>query len=135
MMRNYYNIYGFPAFMLVIIILFLLVIVLVKDTVNRRKRNRQLAEEMEQPVLLPEVNGVYAVITAKDVVMEKGYFPDSPYRTHRLNYILSFLMDEGDTVSYNVPSELYEYVYTGQKGILATIDGEFFDFGSGEDIE
>ena len=45
-------------------------------------------------------------------------------------------MDEfyGDIVEYDVPQELFDYINIGQRGTLATVDGEFFDFGDGEEI-
>ena len=80
------------------------------------------------------MDSVYATVTAKDVVMEKGYFPASSWLTHRLNYLLTFITDDGDTVKYSVPQDLFEMVYIGQQGILATVENEFFDFGQGENV-
>ena len=55
-------------------------------------------------------------------------------RTHKLVYNVRFSTEIRDIVEYDVPQELFEKIFVGQKGILATIDGEFFDFGDGEEI-
>lgn len=97
------------------------------------KKNKILMEEMNRPVQLPDMDSVYATVVKKDVVMEKNV-PGEIVRTHRLVYGVQFLTEDNQTVEYSVPEELYDYIYIGQKGILATVDGEFFDFGYGEDL-
>lgn len=132
--REYYSMFGILGFLLLLLTVALLVYVSVKDHIRTKKQNKQWEEELNAPLQLPDVDSVYATVTAKDVVMEKGYFPASPWLTHRLNYLLTFITDDGDTVKYSVPQDLFEMVYIGQQGILATVENEFFDFGQGEDV-
>ena len=92
-------------------------------------------EEMNQPVQLPDMDSVYATVLKKDVFMEKNVLsPEKIVRTHQLVYSVQFLTEDNQTVEYTVPEELYNCIYIGQKGILATVDGEFFAFGEGEEI-
>ena len=79
------------------------------------------------------IENVYATVVKKDVAMEKNV-PGKVVHTHKLVYGVQFLTEDNQTVEYSVPEELYDYIYIGQKGILSTVDGEFFDFGEGENI-
>lgn len=101
--------------------------------ISLHKKNKILLEEMEQPVQMPDVYSVYATVVKKDVAMEKNV-PGKVVHTHKLVYGVQFLTEDNQTVEYSVPEELYDYIYIGQKGILATVDGQFFDFGYGENI-
>ena len=49
-------------------------------------------------------------------------------------YEMTFITEDGSKVSYSVPEELYENTPEGKAGTLVTQNGEFFDFGEGEDI-
>ena len=103
--------------------------------ISLHKKNKILLEEMNQPVELPDVDSVYATVVKKDVAMEKNVIsPEKIVRTHKLVYCVQFLTEDNQRVEYSVPEELYDYIYIGQKGVLATVDGEFFDFGDGENI-
>lgn len=101
--------------------------------VSLHKKNKILLEEMNQPVQMPDVDSVYATVVKKDVAMEKNV-PGRIVHTHQIVYAVQFLTEDNQTIEYSVPEELYNYIYIGQKGVLATVDGEFFDFGHGEDI-
>lgn len=49
--------------------------------------------------------------------------------------IITFLLGDGKEVEYAVPPELYERCEENQVGTLVTVNGKFFDFGQGEEIE
>lgn len=98
--------------------------------ISLHKKNKQLMAEMEQPVTLPPVDTVYATVLKKDIFMKKNVLsPQKTVHTHQLIYGVQFLTEDNQTVEYSVPEELYDYIYIGQKGVLATVDGKFFDFG------
>ena len=101
--------------------------------ISLHKKNKILLEEMNRPVQMADVASVYATVVKKDVAMEKNV-PGKVVHTHKLVYGVQFLTEDNQTVEYSVPEELYDYIYIGQKGTLATVDGEFFDFGEGENI-
>ena len=50
-------------------------------------------------------------------------------------YRVAFLTDEDEELVFEVPKELHDRVSEGQHGNLITVNGNFFDFGDGEDIE
>lgn len=108
---------------------------IISHYISLHKKNKILIEEMNQPVQLPDVGSVYATVVKKDVFMDKNVIsPQSIVHTHQLVYTVQFLTEYNRTVEYSVPEELYDYIYVGQKGLLATVEGQFFDFGEGEDI-
>lgn len=55
-------------------------------------------------------------------------------RHTRLFYV-TFLKDDGTTEELSVPEGSFEYCIPYSTGTLVTINGEFFDFGKGENIE
>ncbi len=120
--------HNLSGYLLIALILLPVIWLYIRIHKKEKAHKQQIIAEMEQPVTLPPVDAVYATVLKKDVFMEKKV------HMHQLVYSVQFLTDSGETVEYSVPEELYDYITIGQKGILATVDGEFFDFGDGEEI-
>ena len=55
---------------------------------------------------------------------------DSEYQ-----YFITFKLENDEEVEYEVSQELYERIDEEQTGTLVVVNGNFFDFGEGEDIE
>ena len=126
---------GSTGFSVVMIMALLLLVSMVKQYLKTKAQNKALAEELETDYELPPVDAVNAVVLAKDIIMEKNVIsPEKIVRTHKLIYNIKFSTENRDVVEYDVPRELFEKIFVGQKGILATVEGEFFDFGDGEEI-
>ena len=126
---------GSSGFFIVVAMAFLLLIAMVKQHQKTKAQNDALAEELEAEYELPPVDAVKAVVLNKEILMEKNVIsPEKIVRTHKLIYNVEFSTETGDIVEYDVPQELFDYINIGQRGTLATIDGEFFDFGDGEEI-
>ena len=103
--------------------------------IRREKAKRQEAvEEMEQmeeeDYTLPEPIAQNARVVEKrfssDVIGTKSVKQVS-------SFFVTFFTEDGETVEYPVPREIFERLEKGQESTLVTIDGEFFDFGDGED--
>ena len=56
-------------------------------------------------------------------------------RTGTVVYYVTFLTDDGETKEYTVSEEMYQKCTPNATGTLVTVDGKFFDFGDGEEIE
>lgn len=54
--------------------------------------------------------------------------------SHRLVYGVQFLTENNKTVAYEVPQNLYDELSPRQKGLPATVEGEFYAFGNVEEI-
>ena len=131
-MGLFYHIYSVTVAALLILLMGFVVYIGIKDSIKQKKRNRQMELKMEMPLELPAVDSVVATVLEKDIVMHKK--TDGKYGGHTLFYNVKFLTAGNETVVYSVPQELFDYISIGQRGTLATVDGEFFDFGDGEEI-
>ena len=49
-------------------------------------------------------------------------------------YEITFITEDGGTATYSVTKELYDSLSEGTSGYLVTQNGEFFDFGDGENV-
>ena len=50
-------------------------------------------------------------------------------------YNVTFLTDHGETVAYSVGKEVFDRLSIHMTGDLVTVNGNFFDFSKGEEIE
>lgn len=50
-------------------------------------------------------------------------------------YFVTFALENGQETEYQIGQELYEKLQEGQTGMLVLVNGRFFDFGDGEEIE
>lgn len=133
--QSRFRIYGGSGFFVVVVIVLLLVVAMIRQHQKTKAINEALMEELETEYELPPAEAVNAVVLGKEILMEKNVVsPEKIVRTHKLIYNVQFSTDSGDIVEYDVPQELFDYINIGQRGILATVDGEFFDFGDGEEI-
>lgn len=72
------------------------------------------------------------VINKRADILQTGshYMP-----SHKIEFWITFLMDDGLTKELNVSEETYNSCQLHQIGTLITINNEFFDFGDGEEID
>ena len=54
---------------------------------------------------------------------------------YKMLYRVAFMTDEGKELVFEIPEEIHERISEGQHGNLITVNGNFFDFGDGEEIE
>ena len=66
--------------------------------------------------------------------IEEGYAGSIKAPEYKLNFIVTFLTDRGETKEFSVSEETYSRLSEHQTGMLITVDGGFFDFGDGEDV-
>jgi hypothetical protein len=53
----------------------------------------------------------------------------------KTEYWIMFQIRDGEKKEFMVPQELFERTNEGQDGTLVTTNGQFFDFGDGEEIK
>ncbi len=53
---------------------------------------------------------------------------------HHLVYRVIFRTENGETIEYSVPIEIFNACEPHITGDLVTVDGDFLDFGEGEDL-
>jgi hypothetical protein len=103
-----------------------------KEKEKHLQKQEKLEEECQQA---PE----YAFIQAKVLLKKKGGYYQSELRMPALpNWIdeqsIVFLTEKGEEVEYPVRLEVFKRIEEGQEGTLVTVNGNFFDFGEGEDV-
>ena len=52
-----------------------------------------------------------------------------------LNFIVTFETTDGKIFNFHLNQDWFEHLQIGQKGVLMTINGNFGDFGNGEEIK
>ena len=91
---------------------------------------RLVAEEesqaMNELVLTP------ARVVAKRI--QHGYAGSSKMPQYATGFIVTFLSEDDETLEFSVSEEMFESLQEQQTGMLVTSDGNFFDFGDGEDV-
>ena len=56
------------------------------------------------------------------------------YVRHSSSFFVTFLTDDGEEKEFKVTRELFDRLYEDQTGTLVTVNGNFFDFGDGEEM-
>jgi hypothetical protein len=101
--------------------------------IDEKKNTKKQPEEIEE--IDDEREPEFVSVGAK--VLGKGGF-HKYYGTKYVNYTLllrvAFLTDEGEELVFEIPQEIYDRIEEGQYGTLITVNGNFFDFGDGEEI-
>ena len=106
-----------------------------KEQKKERVRKEKEWEEWEKSEREPE----YAFINAKVVGARKYVYQKMDWSMPMLpaqvdEYYATFLLETGEEIEYKVPEELFFTLVEGEEGTLVTVNGNFFDFGSGEEI-
>ena len=104
-----------------------------KDREKEKLRRQQVLEDYEKE---PE----YSFFNAKVVAARKYVYNQMDWSMPMLpaqvdEYYATFLLLEtGEKKEYKIPEELFYTLTEGEEGTLVTVNGNFFDFGSGEEI-
>lgn len=117
----------------VIIAAFIALVVNFISTIkNYRKQIDDTPDVPEEDELLHEPDAKNAVVLSKRT---DGHYEGSHLQPKYINdYYVTFMIDGEKETEYSVFEESYDRIFVGQSGTLITVNGEFFDFGDGEEI-
>lgn len=117
----------------VIIAAFIALVVNFISTIkNYRKQIDDMPDVPEKDELLHEPDAKNAVVLSKRT---DGHYEGSHLQPKYINdYYVTFMIDGEKETEYSVFEEAYDRIFVGQSGTLITVNGEFFDFGDGEEI-
>ncbi|MBE6563006.1 MAG: DUF2500 domain-containing protein [Ruminococcaceae bacterium] len=121
-----------PVILLVALIAFL-IRVFIKASREAKEINDEILEELDNGAEFEaEPTAVRARVLSKEV---GGYYSGTHQTpTYHTVFTVTFLTDAGETKEFNISKETFERIRENQYGLLLTINGNFFDFGDGEDI-
>lgn len=108
-----------------------LVVFLSKDELKEEKRKKE--EMWNEPIAEPQTEFIHARILQKQI--NSHYYKGLHLPMNVTSYVLVFETEDGNTLEFTVPEEFFVKTEEGQEGTLVTVNGTFFDFGDGEDIE
>lgn len=103
-----------------------------KDREMERIRRQKVEEDYKKE---PE----YAFTPAKVVGARKYIYTKMDFAMPMLpllveEYYATFLLETGEQIEYKISEELFFTLKEGEEGTLVTVNGNFFDFGNGEEI-
>lgn len=124
---------GIPLLAVVIIVICYFKFQYPKDREKERIRRQQVLEDYEKE---PE----YAFFNAKVISARKYIYNKMDFAMPMLpaqvdEYYATFRLETGEEVEYKIPEELFYTLQQEEEGVLVTVNGNFFDFGSGEEIQ
>ena len=122
---------GTPAIIAIILIVAVCIIFSIYIFIRSYKSDKEEKEKREEELLTdeePEFKVTGAVILNKQSVMH------TTRHDHSVEYKITFMTDDGETVEMPVPQEIYAELYESQSGDLVTINGNYFYFGDGEPV-
>ena len=104
-----------------------------KEQEKERIRRQKVLEEYEKE---PEYVFAQARVLSKrrsDYYKTELRIPQLPALVNE--FYITFETEDNKTTEFPVRQEIYEDITEGQEGTLVTVNGNFFDFGDGEEIE
>ena len=121
------------AFEIILIaaVLLFLILAIVGDIKRGKARKKQsmILDEDTTDDMHAEAASVVSRRTAGAYPHEQGH------RRYKMELYVTFMKFDGSVAEYSVSEEIYKKCIPGTSGMLVTINGLFFDFGKGEDIE
>lgn len=105
------------------------------SSIKGRKKVQEQQEKYEEEVFSapdPEPVAYPARVMSKRVEGAHTGGVKSPQ--YKVFFLVTFLTDSGETLEFSVGEEMFSRLCEHQTGTLITIDGNFFDFGDGEEI-
>ncbi len=118
---------------LIVLLVILCGIAMVKSSKDSKEENRKLLEELETPFEPSPAKAVGARVVFKNERIEK--WGSSTTSSHRMVYEMTFDTDEREALTFEVGPETYFRYNELDYATLVTVDGKFFHFGDGEEVE
>ena len=116
------------------VVLAMVAVLSFREIRREKAKHQQAVEEMEQ---MEEENYTLPEPVAKTARVIDKRFSSDVIGTKSVKQVSSFFVtfftEDGETVEYPIPEEIFLQIEKGQESTLVTVDGQFFDFGDGED--
>ena len=121
-----------PEMILPLMIVGVCVLFIVIVPIVAKKEQKNAIDQMdEEPQEIPEPEIVGARVIKKRV---SGAHSGGKVSRYSLHFCATFMTDDGEELEFEIPQELFDRISEDQLGSLVTINGNFIDFGDGEDV-
>jgi hypothetical protein len=107
-----------------------------RDTRQKLDGRKQMLAKMEQDEQSEELPSELEAVAVNARVIDKRFSSDvigTKSVKQVSSFIVTFFTEDGETLEYPVPEEIFLQIENGQESTLVTVDGQFFDFCDGED--
>ena len=108
------------------------------DALKRFLKKVQDSLDTDEPIYqIDEPPTDFCKATVKDKRVYEKFVEGGSWATPvgKFQYLVTFLLESGKEIEYEVGLELYQAIEKGQAGTLVTMSGNFFSFGDGEEVE
>ena len=123
------EIWGLFTIITIIVVTIDIILTVRKDKEKERLRRQKVEEEYEKE---PEYEFHQAqVIERKKLV----YYAGVRMPQQVIECKITFRLENGETIIYQLREELFDKIEDNQQGTLVTVNGNFFDFGDGEEMQ
>ena len=123
------EIWGLFTIITIIVVTIDIILTVRKDKEKERLRRQKVEEEYEKE---PEYEFHQAqVIERKKLV----YYAGVRMPQQVIECKITFRLENGETIIYQLREELFDKIEDNQRGTLVTVNGNFFDFGDGEEMQ
>ena len=123
------EIWGLFTIITIIVVTIAIILTVRKDKEKERLRRQKVEEEYEKE---PEYEFHQArVVERKKLV----YYAGVKMPQQVVECKVSFCLENGEIITYQIRGDIFDKIEDNQQGTLVTVNGNFFDFGDGEDIE
>ncbi len=102
-------------------------------TLLEKVEDELLSDDPMYQVDAPEAEFYAATVVSKRIF--KKFVGWVQARTSEFHYFVTFVLESGEEVEYEVSVEMFETLLEGQSGTLVVVGDMFFDFGEGESVE
>ena len=93
---------------------------------------KNVKQLQNQPIQKPKATFLQAKVLGKRIHI---HYVNIKLSKSETEYWVNFLLENGEEREYYVSKEIFDKVEEGQESTLVLLNGMFFDFGEGEDIE
>lgn len=101
----------------------------------KRVEEKMDTEEPVYQVEKPETEFLQATVKSKRIYEKFVGKVSVQSLVGVFEYFVTFALENGQEAEYQIGQELYEKLQEGQVGMLVLVNGQFFDFGDGEEME
>ena len=118
-----------------LVLIVFIAFIVVKESRNYKKIQAEdvQAIKVEKNIQKPKVE--FFDVKAIKKRIHVYYVSEINIPISEMQYWVMFEFDDGSQKEFMVSKELYDKIEEGQAGTLVTVNGNFFDFGDGEDIQ